>query len=729
MRLPDWDEATIERYQGRWKKLKVCDAHRTYELVASLLSTQPENPVPESLIRHLSGSKNRERHYHTVEVPKRRGGERKLSVPSDTMKWVQRGLLQVLTHLFPRHRCAVGFERGESPVSHAGRHIGRRFVYVVDIEDFFPSISWDRVYGMLQVYPFGLPPHAARLLANLVTYEGALPQGAPSSPILANLLCRKLDSRLFKWARTKGYHYSRYADDLAFSTDKASFPTHDQEFIDAIIREERFEMNAKKRRLMPYSRRQMVTGLVVNEKPNLPRHYVRGLRALLHNVERHGWESQVDRDLVFDNADEWAAYRDRDITLEEAKVVQRRQSQAHLLVRPSSLLPKAEDVRSLQRVVRGRIAYLGLVRGEECPLYRRLLDQYWSLIEREEGLAKGREIYNKLRVKAKAEAVASTSASGEGVPAGSPPKNPYAMYKEIEELPEKEYRTKLMELGGKTLEYQFLLRQNRLGERLRATARQIANSELTSPEETARFFAEFDDDKTFRGLLHEPIAQELSPSELVGACEQALSQYKLPNRLRDRTEQLLQECRTWLPAHEGQYPWQDDGLRDGVLIPYKQATRFDFGEGLSLAHRLGDFMKGLERRHRKQIEIDADFVLQTYVPDVLNAIKSLLTTMVQHTSADGLHIEVPEVLGGGPIAIHIWDEGSVMRCPPDLATGVLKGESGRAVSLLRGYAHWTIAAPFADGNSYVFDVMSNERKDAPELARGVCHTLTFPVLK
>ena len=728
MRLPDWEEATVELYRSRWESIKSASAPSVYSAAASLLSTQEGNPVPESLLRHLSGSRNRERHYYTLGVPKRRGGVRELSVPSDTMKWVQRGLLQVLTHLFPRHRCAVGFERGESPVSHARRHVGRRFVYVVDIADFFPSITWDRVYGMLQVYPFELPSHAARLLANLATYDGALPQGAPSSPILANLLCRKLDSRLFKWARTNGYHYSRYADDLAFSTDKGSFPSRDQEFIDAIIREERFTVNAAKRRLMPYSRRQMVTGLVVNEKPNLPRPYVRGIRALLHNVERHGWESQVDRDLVFESADEWVTYRNRDLSLEETKAVQHRQSQAHLLVRPSSRLPKAKDVPSLQSVLRGRIAYLGLVRGEECPLYRRLLDRYRLLIEREKGLARGREIYSQLRVKAEEKTVPVVS-SEKGIFVSPLPKNPYAVYMEIDELPEKEYRAKLKEFGATTLEYRFLLRKNRSGDGLRAAARQIANSELTSPEETAHFFAEFDDDRTFRGLLHEPIAQELSPTELVGACEEALSRYKLPNRLRDHTDQLLQECRTWLPAHEGQYPWQDDDLRTRVLIPYKRETRFDFGDGLTLVDQLDPFIKGLKRRHGKEIDIDADFVLQTYVPDVLNAIRTLLTAMIQHTSADGIRIEVPEVLGGGPIAIHILDEGSVMHCPAELATGVLKGESSRAVSLLRGYAYWRITAPFSDGHSYVFNVMTNERTEAPEPAQGVLHTLTFPVLK
>lgn len=714
MRLPDWDKDTVKAYEKRWSALKASGPTDVYSAVATLLSTQSDNPVPEDLIRHLVGSKNRKRHYHTVEIPKRRGGVRSLTVPSDTMKWVQRGLLQVLTHLFPRHRCAVGFERGESPLTHARHHVRKRFVYVVDIEDFFPSITWARIYGMMQAYPFELPPHAARVLANLATYDGALPQGAPSSPILANLLCRKLDSRLFKWARTNGYQYSRYADDLAFSTNKDEFPVSDRKFIEQVIQEEGFSINSEKCRLMPYSRRQMVTGLIVNKKPNLPRSYVRGLRALLHNVERHGWESQVNRSLVFESADEWSMYRDKEMSREEADAIRKKQRRSQGLIHPKAILHKARDVTSLQRVVQGRIAYLGLVRGKDCPLYQRMRDQYLALLRQESEMARGRAVYRE-----KVREVESTSDKPKGP-------NPYAEIKKYEQLPEPEYRSKLQELGARTLEYLFILRKNQPFEKLKQKAAGIAYNTTTSPEETARFFAEFDDDRTFRGLLHEPIAPELSPGELVGACEEALSRYTLPNNLRKRTKEVLKECRVLLHANPDVYPWKNDDLRDKVLLPYKKDTRFDVAHRLTLKERLEEHIQILEKRYDKFFELDADLMLRTFVPDVLIAIKILLTSMAQHTSANKIHIQVPEVLGPGPIQVHIFDEGSVMKCAPDLLKGVLKGESGSAPGLLRGYAYWTITAPFSDGSSYTFNVMTNEKFEAPEPASGVRHTLTFP---
>lgn len=178
-----------------------------HEGLRHLLDTQPGNTLLERLIRHLDGTNNRRSYYHEVEIPKKREGTRTLTVPSHPLKWVQRSLLTVLTHLFPRHKCAHGFERGKSIITHARQHVGKRYVYTIDIKDFFPSITRNRVFGMLKAYPFHAPQAVARYLANLTCYEGCLPQGAPTSPILSNLLCRRLDSRLFKWARRNGYTY------------------------------------------------------------------------------------------------------------------------------------------------------------------------------------------------------------------------------------------------------------------------------------------------------------------------------------------------------------------------------------------------------------------------------------------------------------------------------------------------------------------------------------------
>ncbi len=349
-----------------------------WQMARAWLLRERVNRVPEKLIRFLEGSENRARLYHEIEIPRKHGEPRIISIPARRLRWVQRSLLQLLTHLFPRHACATGFERGQDIVSHARRHVGKRLVYTLDIKDFFPSISRNRIFHMFRAFPFHASEEMARHLANLTTHNGSLPQGAPAIPILANLICRRLDSRLFKWARKNGYTYSRYADDLTFSTNARTIPEAHAQFVDQIIQEEGFAVHPDKKRLMPYTRRQIVTGLVVNEKVNVQRSFVRGLRALLHNIERHGWDSQVGRELLFPDGAVERAYNagamDRDAFL----LHQKAQREKHLLTHRASAIPKANNEDALIRVVSGRIAFLGQVRGREDVTYvslRSKLDQ------------------------------------------------------------------------------------------------------------------------------------------------------------------------------------------------------------------------------------------------------------------------------------------------------------------------------------------------------------------
>lgn len=316
----------ISRIREIWDDVKSVTDREAYGGVARILSvaSQSSSQITAPLIRKIQPSAQRASMYETFELPKRRGGTRTISSPNQPVQFLQHSFLQVCTHLFPRHDCVHGFERGRSHVSNAARHVNKRWVYTLDIENFFPTIHWGRVYGMLQVYPIHASPDVARILTNLCTNDGCLPQGAPTSPILSNLLCRKLDSRLFRWARENGYTYTRYADDLTFSTNQDQFLEGDRAFIKEILSDEGFAVNSEKERLMPSHTRQMVTGLIVNEKLNLPKEFLRGLRALLHNVEKYGWYSQAQRQKwLFDSKQEWLRYRTQNLSFDEFRVVVR----------------------------------------------------------------------------------------------------------------------------------------------------------------------------------------------------------------------------------------------------------------------------------------------------------------------------------------------------------------------------------------------------------------------
>ncbi|MEZ4445551.1 MAG: reverse transcriptase family protein [Polyangiaceae bacterium] len=261
-------------------------------------------------------------HYHRAFLPKRAGGHRLVETPKPRLKAVQRRLLRTIFDHIPPHPSAHGFVKGRSPITHAGQHAGRAVVLRLDLEDFFTSVTYARVYRVCRFAAY--PDEVARLLAGLCTtslpppiwrraprpdhpadlpaYQRQreralrrhLPQGAPTSPSLANHCASRLDRRLHAAAERAGAHYSRYADDLVFSGDDgfARSVTRFIPFAAAIAMDEGFVVNFRKTRVMPRNRRQQVAGLVVNAHPNVSRQTYDRLKAILTNCARHGPASQ-----------------------------------------------------------------------------------------------------------------------------------------------------------------------------------------------------------------------------------------------------------------------------------------------------------------------------------------------------------------------------------------------------------------------------------------------------
>lgn len=246
------------------------------------------------------------RHYVGFAVKKRSGAYRVLYAPKRRLKqaqqWVHREILAKAAPAPSAH----GFIAGRSIYTNAEPHIAKSIVLTLDLEDFFPSITYRRVRGIFQA--LGYRQEVAIVLARLCTVRPAekvreflggirhrmLPQGAPTSPALANLATRRLDARLSGLARKFGCAYTRYADDLSFSGDEA-FEKSLTRFIPLlrrIIRAEGFRLNRKKFHFARRGARQQVTGLVVNDGLSVPRRYRRQLRGILHNARKTGLAAQ-----------------------------------------------------------------------------------------------------------------------------------------------------------------------------------------------------------------------------------------------------------------------------------------------------------------------------------------------------------------------------------------------------------------------------------------------------
>ena len=259
--------------------------------------------------------------YSEFTIPKRRGGERRIEAPSDALKALQRRILQRLLNPLKFHPAATGFVPGRSIVDHARPHVGQGAVINIDLADFFPSIQVGRVREAFRV--LGWNRAAADILANLCTHNGHLPQGAPTSPALSNLVCRRMDARFDALARKCGGHYTRYADDLTFSfpgfgSNRRRKPKPKGQplrrrprnpsrgllrTIRQIVEGEGFTIQRKKKvRVQRPHQRQTAAGLLVNRAVNLPRRVRRGIRAMQHRArlgqlpqrereQLRGWES------------------------------------------------------------------------------------------------------------------------------------------------------------------------------------------------------------------------------------------------------------------------------------------------------------------------------------------------------------------------------------------------------------------------------------------------------
>ncbi|CCN50236.1 Reverse transcriptase RT-Ne144 [Vibrio nigripulchritudo MADA3029] len=248
-------------------------------------------------------------HYQRFTIAKKSGGERHISAPMPRLKRAQYWLLDNVLEKLTVHQAAHGFVSGKSIVTNAQPHVGKAVVINMDLKDFFPSISYKRVKGLFRAQGyseelatvFGLlttEPEVQELEMDGKTWfvaqgERRLPQGSPCSPAITNALCRRLDARLQGMADKLGFTYSRYADDLTFSTND---PDKVQSLLwraKQIVADEGFTLHPEKTRVMRRHQKQEVTGVVVNDKLSVDRKTLKRFRAVLKQIELDGPEGKT----------------------------------------------------------------------------------------------------------------------------------------------------------------------------------------------------------------------------------------------------------------------------------------------------------------------------------------------------------------------------------------------------------------------------------------------------
>ncbi|MDP7591594.1 MAG: reverse transcriptase domain-containing protein [Litorilituus sp.] len=305
--------------------------------------------------------------YRTFEVDKKNGKKRTIVAPVKKLKHLQYKVKEALEVFYNPKLCNNGFIKDRNVVTNAQPHLRKEFVLNIDLDDYFGSIKFGRVKRLFESYPLELNHSVATVLAHICCYNESLPQGAPTSPIVSNMITYKLDNKLRALALSCSCSYSRYADDITFSFTnrerslprEVAFYKNEElvlgEHLKTIIKDNGFSINDDKTRMQHRTQRQSVTNITVNEKVNVNRRFIRATSAMINALIKYG-----------------------PIKAEEVHF-----SKYHKGYKASRHKIKLESKpgKLFIQKVRGRLNFIRMVRGETCNVWRKLMYQYTVAIE------------------------------------------------------------------------------------------------------------------------------------------------------------------------------------------------------------------------------------------------------------------------------------------------------------------------------------------------------------
>lgn len=361
-----------------------------------LLYGENYNPFEIKQLNYYSNVNVNRNRYLSFVVKKKSGDDRIIHAPKNGLKAIQKCLNLILQIVYQPHKAASGFVPGKSIVDNAKHHIGSIYVYNIDLKDFFPSIDQARIWGRLKNAPFNLnESNGNEILANIIAalccqemlveridenknwikvIKNVLPQGAPTSPTISNIICERLDVRLTGVAKRFGLKYSRYADDITFSSMHNVYQNNSEFLaeVERIITDQNFTIKQSKTRLQKQGYRQEVTGLLVNDKVNVQKRYIKQLRTWLYLMEKYSYEKAN-------------AYFLQHYISDKGHV--------------------KKNIPVMQNVIAGKLEYLKMIKGYDNALYLKLKNRFEKLFASEnpmeqilgiwekEGIEKAMELY------------------------------------------------------------------------------------------------------------------------------------------------------------------------------------------------------------------------------------------------------------------------------------------------------------------------------------------------
>ena len=368
----DIEQALIKQIKDQFNNLQTKQdlVNLLNEVKKLIYEKDKVSKVSLSNLTFYANPKLSSKRYKTFTIKKKSGADRTIHAPAKSLKNTLRSINFILQCVYVPHKAATGFIPDKSITDNAKQHIGKNYVLNMDLKDFFHSFDLNRVKLAFMYEPFNLKKDReplAFLLAALCTHpmeidgetKRVLPQGSPASPTITNILCRRLDRRLTGLAHRFGATYTRYADDITFSSqhniyakdekaqlnDKGCYDNFMTE-LERLIHEEKLTINPKKTRLQKRGYQQEVTGLIVNDKVNVRRKYVKEIRKWLYLWEKYSYEKAQ---MYFE-----AAYKS---------------DKGHV----------KEGSPDLANVLEGKLNFMKMVKGEDNKAYEKLRSRFDTL--------------------------------------------------------------------------------------------------------------------------------------------------------------------------------------------------------------------------------------------------------------------------------------------------------------------------------------------------------------
>lgn len=245
-------------------------------------------------------SNNANKQYKLINIPKKNGGSRKVYAPSDKLKWCQHYIAENYLNTYAVSKYATAYQKGKGIIDNASVHCGKKYILKLDIEDFFGSIGFDKVYS---VFYKCYPAKVSKMFAELCTFQDALVQGSPASPVISNIVMYNFDMIIGKWCEERGISYTRYCDDLTFSSNEKLYAVYNK--AKGLLLKYGFYLNSQKTHFVSGYHQQNVTGIVVNEKPQVSAAYRRKLRQEIYYCNKYGIESHINKLGLNYTADEY----------------------------------------------------------------------------------------------------------------------------------------------------------------------------------------------------------------------------------------------------------------------------------------------------------------------------------------------------------------------------------------------------------------------------------------